>query len=114
MEELKLATIGTKYINPLHKVLFTEYQYESYLKKYDLSRATGTSTVLAFKLIIKAMEEPYTWFCIYDHFGSRQANKHLMHMIQDYLTRLGFKEFYFITDQEGIHWISFGKPDKNP
>lgn len=54
-------------------------------------RRTGRSTCQAMHIIAAAMA---TGTCeIEDHFGSMQANRHLMNMILDYLAKLDFKGF---------------------
>lgn len=68
-------------------------------------RRSGRSTIIAFRAIADAMATPRTWVRIQDHHGTREADKWLMRMTKDYLSRLGFTSFSFKGDHG--EWIRF-------
>ena len=72
-------------------------------------RRSGSSTVIALKMIALALEHPDLAIEIKDHHPTHAADNHLAHLIRDLLERLGFIGFN-ITKRGTEFYLEFKRP----
>lgn len=65
------------------------------IEKDGTERRGGLTTRLALKYIVDAWETPGQEVRLVDHHPSREANKHLMSVVQKCIVKLGLDGFQF-------------------
>ncbi len=91
-------------IHPLHSIPAMTYYMEGAGEYFPVERGTGRTTAAALRLLAHAIEHPYQWHNIRDHFGTRHANEEMRRRMQDMVSCLGLQYMHF--KQDAVHFGS--------
>lgn len=84
-----------KLLNPLHDIQFVSNWVQATGRYFPQERRTGRTTVLALQYIAQAMQQPHEPVYVKDHYVSENANRCLIHTMQDMVDKLGLDFFVF-------------------